>query len=89
MIATGAAVAIPEAYREGRAAEAGRMQESIAPLHQEIVADMGVAGVKAALDLLGLYGGPPRPPLLPASAERVEAVRRVLDEAELRPAARL
>jgi dihydrodipicolinate synthase/N-acetylneuraminate lyase len=26
---------------------------------------MGVSGVKAALDLLGLKGGVPRPPLLP------------------------
>jgi 4-hydroxy-2-oxoglutarate aldolase len=88
MIATGPAAAIPDAYRSGRAAEAGRLQELIAPIHQQIVADMGIAGVKAALDLLGLYGGPPRPPLLPASAQRVDAVRKILDLAELLPAAR-
>jgi len=89
MLATGAAAAIPAAFRSNRAAEAGRLQELIAPLHQQIVADMGIAGVKAALDLLGLYGGPPRPPLLPASAQRVDAVRKVLDAAGLLPAARL
>jgi 4-hydroxy-2-oxoglutarate aldolase len=47
---------------------------------------MGIAGVKAALDLLGLYGGPPRPPLLPATAQRVDAVRKILEAAELLPA---
>jgi 4-hydroxy-2-oxoglutarate aldolase len=83
MIATAAAAAIPGAFRAGRAAEAGRLQELIAPLHQRIVADMGIAGVKAALDLLGLRGGSPRPPLLPATPERVEAVRALLDQAEL------
>ena len=88
MIATADAAAIPTAYRAGRAPEAGRLQERIAPLHQKIVAEMGVAGVKAALDLLGLYGGPPRPPLLPASNEMVSTVRSSLDAAGLRSAAR-
>ncbi|MGE0158852.1 MAG: dihydrodipicolinate synthase family protein [Gemmatimonadales bacterium] len=88
MIATAAAAAIPEAFRAGRAAEAGRLQELIAPLHQQIVSEMGIPGVKAALDLLGLHGGPPRSPLLPASADRVEAVRRLLDQSELVAAAR-
>jgi 4-hydroxy-2-oxoglutarate aldolase len=84
MIATADAAAIPAAYRAGRAPEAGRLQERIAPLHQKIVAEMGIAGVKAALDLLGLYGGPPRAPLLPASNEMVSAVRSSLDVAGLR-----
>jgi 4-hydroxy-2-oxoglutarate aldolase len=55
-----------EIYRLWRAGErdaAARMQAIAAPLHRAIVAQFGVPGVKAALDLLGLAGGPPRPPL--------------------------
>lgn len=89
LLSTAAAAEIPVAYREGRKAEAGRMQERIAPLHQQIVSEMGISGVKAALDLLGLHGGVPRPPLSPASAERVEAIRRILGTAELLPHARV
>ncbi len=89
LLSTAAAAKIPVAYREGRKAEAGRMQERIAPLHQQIVSEMGISGVKAALDLLGLHGGVPRPPLSPASAERVEAIRRILGTAELLPHARV
>ena len=85
MLATDAATRIPAAYREGRKAEAGRLQELIAPVHEQIVSEMGIAGVKAALDVLGLHGGAPRPPLTPASEDRVGAIRRILGTAELLP----
>jgi dihydrodipicolinate synthase/N-acetylneuraminate lyase len=44
---------------------------------------MGVPGVKAALDRLGLHGGVPRPPLAPLPEGRREQVRKVLETAEL------
>ena len=83
MLATAAAARIPAAFREGRKAEAARLQERIAPVHEQIVAEMGIPGVKAALDVLGLHGGAPRPPLSPAPPERVEAIRGILGTAEL------
>jgi 4-hydroxy-2-oxoglutarate aldolase len=83
MLAPAAAARIPEAHREGNEAEAGRLQERIAPVHERIVSEMGIAGVKAALDVLGLHGGPPRPPLSRASPDRVQAIRRILETAEL------
>lgn len=83
MLATAAAARIPIAYREGRKDEARRLQERIAPVHELIVSEMGISGVKAALDLLNLHGGAPRPPLSPASAERIEAIRGILGTAEL------
>ena len=49
--------------KEERAAEAGALQERLAPLHKSIVARLGVPGVKAALDLLGMAGGSPGAPL--------------------------
>lgn len=71
------------AFREGRAGEAGRLQERIAPLHRAVVGGLGVPGVKAALDELGLHGGPPRPPLQPLRPKEREAVREALRKAGL------
>jgi 4-hydroxy-2-oxoglutarate aldolase len=89
MIATAATAAIPVAFRAGRKAEARALQERIAPLHQQIVAEMGIPGVKAALDLMGLYGGIPRPPLLPATPASIAIARTLLATAELLPTARV
>jgi len=63
----------------GHRAAAGQLQERITPLDKEIVGKLGPAGVKAAMDAAGLYGGPVRPPLAPLSAadrERVSALVR-------------
>jgi 4-hydroxy-2-oxoglutarate aldolase len=38
----------------------------------------GVAGVKAAMDLVGFYGGPPRAPLLPLTTEEKKKLREDL-----------
>jgi 4-hydroxy-2-oxoglutarate aldolase len=83
LLATAEAAEIPLAFAEGRLEDAGRLQERIAPVHQQIVAGMGVPGVKAALDLLGLKGGRPRPPLAPASEQKAQAVREILEAADL------
>ena len=82
-LAPGLAAAIHTAHRAGDSAEAGRMQEAVAPVHAEIVATMGVPGVKAGLDLLGLRGGDPRLPLWPLSDRDRESVANVLDHAGL------
>jgi 4-hydroxy-2-oxoglutarate aldolase len=89
LLATAEAAEISVAYAEGRAADAGRIQERIAPVHQKIVGEMGVPGVKAALDLLGLHGGEPRPPLSKASDAKVAQIREILAAAELAPVARV
>lgn len=38
----------------------------------------GVAGVKAAMDLAGFYGGPTRVPLLPLTADEKKKLREEL-----------
>ena len=68
-------------YKSGRTAEAAQIQERVAPLHNEIVGVHGVVGVKAALDMLGAYGGPPRSPLRPAGGQKLEEIRKVLHTA--------
>ncbi len=66
-------------YQQGHVAAAGKLQERITPLDKEIVGKHGPAGVKAAMDAVGLYGGPVRAPLAPltdADRERVSALVR-------------
>ena len=84
-LAPGPASAIHVAHRAGDSAEAGRMQELVAPVHVEIVAGMGVPGVKAGLDLLGLRGGDPRLPLRPLSDRDRDNVAEVLAAAQTGP----
>ena len=83
LMAPAEAAEISLAFREGRSADAGRRQEQIAPVHNEIVGGMGAPGIKVALDMLGLRGGDPRPPLAPLAEARAEEVRKILDDAGL------
>ena len=66
-------------FQSGDRTAAGAMQDRLTPLDKEIVGKLGPVGVKAAMDAVGLYGGPVRPPLAPVSAadrERVTALVR-------------
>jgi 4-hydroxy-2-oxoglutarate aldolase len=74
-------VSIHQAFAEGRGAEAGRAQEVVGPVHNRVVARLGVPGVKAGLDVLGLHGGPPRPPLRPLDEDDMGVVRDALERA--------
>ena len=71
-------------WQSGERDEAGRLQVEAARLHRAVVAQFSVPGVKAALDLLGLVGGPPRPPLRALGA----AERAIVAEA-MRAASRI
>jgi 4-hydroxy-2-oxoglutarate aldolase len=62
----------------GKLDEARELQFRLTPLARSIGGTYGVAGLKAALDLMGYYGGPPRPPLRPAPASVVDIIRHQL-----------
>jgi 4-hydroxy-2-oxoglutarate aldolase len=59
------------------------VQGRLTPIHKEIVAPYGAVGVKAALDLLGYVGGPPRAPLRALGEKDRKVVARVMQEAGL------
>jgi 4-hydroxy-2-oxoglutarate aldolase len=65
------------------AATAEQAQERLLPLGGRIVAELGVAGVKAALDRVGLAGGRVRSPLIPLSVAEVAHITELLRVAEL------
>jgi 4-hydroxy-2-oxoglutarate aldolase len=62
----------------GKLKEGRDLQLQMLKLNQMVSGKFGVAGVKAAMDLVGFYGGPPRLPLLPLTAEEKKKLREDL-----------
>ena len=87
MFAPALTMAVYEASLRGDEASASEAQARLAPLATQIVGGLGVPGVKAALDHVGLAGGPPRPPLQPLGGAERERVAALLAAAELYAAA--
>lgn len=75
------------AVARGDKATATALQARLKPLGARVVGEMGVAGVKAAMDQVGLRGGPVRSPLLPLPNAGVAEVAQLLREAQLSLAA--
>ena len=67
-------------FEAGRMEEAAELQRWMVPVNAAITARFGIAGLKAALDMLGYYGGPVRSPLLPITESERQALREVLVE---------
>ena len=65
--------------------EARALQRRLTPIARTIGTAHGVPALKAALDLLGYAGGPPRPPLQRAPAAIVEALRGQLESLHALP----
>ena len=74
-----------DAYRSGKREEAAAIQVRIAPLATDIGGGLGPAGIKAAMDLVGLKGGPTRSPLLPLTTEESAIVRSRLESTGVLP----
>jgi len=53
-----------ELFKQGKIEEAKNFQYALIRLNRAVSGKYGVAGVKAAMDIVGLYGGDPRLPLL-------------------------
>jgi len=72
------AVAIHDAVVRGDDAAATELQERMKPMAVAIVGELGVAGVKAAAELVGLAGGVVRGPLTDLDAAGRARVRELL-----------
>lgn len=68
-IAPNACIAIRRYYLEGQQIEARELQLKLIPINTAITSQWGVPALKSAMDILGIYGGPVRLPLLPVSDE--------------------
>jgi 4-hydroxy-2-oxoglutarate aldolase len=71
--------------RDQRLDDARALQRRLTPIARTIGTAHGVPALKAALDLLGYTGGPPRPPLRVAPAAVIETLRSQLAALEALP----
>jgi 4-hydroxy-2-oxoglutarate aldolase len=83
LFAPALALDIMRATLGGDVARTNGAQAKLAPLGARIVGALGVPGVKAALDLVGLRGGEPRLPLLPLDSTLLGEVQELLAAAGL------
>ena len=75
-----------ELYRlaaAGNVAEARTLQYRLMAPNAALTTGFGIAGLKYACELIGLYGGPVRLPLLPLGEKEQGRIRAILDEAGL------
>jgi 4-hydroxy-2-oxoglutarate aldolase len=76
-------VKIYELVKEGDFEAAKKLQLKMIPVNQAVTATYGVPGLKTAMDMLGYFGGEPRPPLIPASEKDKSEIRDILIKADL------
>jgi len=76
-------VRIWELVKQGQWGKAREIHFRLMPVGRAVTTTYGVPGLKAALDLLGYRGGPPRLPLLPLGEKEYEDLRNILSTAGL------
>jgi 4-hydroxy-2-oxoglutarate aldolase len=82
-IAPAECLAIHEAFVSGRVDAAWEIQLRMIPINAAVTSRWGVAGLKAAMDLLGRYGGPVRGPLVGLTQREIEELTATLVRAGL------
>jgi 4-hydroxy-2-oxoglutarate aldolase len=83
LFAGGLALDIYRSVQSGDESTANAAQARFTPLGAKIIGELGVPGVKAAMDGVGLHGGPVRSPLLAVSPTQRAAIEELLRSAEL------
>ncbi len=67
-------------FQAGRWDEAAALQRRAIPINAAVTAHFGIPGLKAAMEMLGHYGGSVRSPLMDLTEMEREALREVLVE---------
>ncbi len=68
-------------FKHGKHEDARELQLRMIVPNTAVTARFGVPGLKAAMEMAGFYGGPPRSPLLPLGDAQKETLRTILVEA--------
>lgn len=82
-IAPNECVQIQKLVEDGKHTGALELQKRMLPVNKAITAKYGVAGLKAAMDMLGYFGGEPRAPLSKLNDADKEQLKQILLTAEL------
>jgi 4-hydroxy-2-oxoglutarate aldolase len=80
-----ACVDLRAAVERGDHARARELQNRIAPLSHIVTAGLGVAGLKAAMEMAGYTGGDPRAPLAPVTGQERAKIESVMRDSGLFP----
>ena len=78
-IAPGLCLEIYEAYHAGDLEKAHTLQEIANPVNAAVTKTGGIPALKAAMDYLGMFGGPVRSPLLPMNEEDLPELHQLLN----------
>jgi 4-hydroxy-2-oxoglutarate aldolase len=70
---------IADLCAEGEYAKARELQNRLTPIAKAVTAIYGIGGLKAAMDLVGYFGGEPRAPLKKATPEAENVLRGLLE----------
>ena len=73
-------------FKAGELAQAKLLQQRLLAPNHAVTARFGVAGLKAAIELFGYFGGDPRPPLLPLTPAERQQVAAVFKAEEAKEA---
>jgi 4-hydroxy-2-oxoglutarate aldolase len=72
-----------EGFHKGEIEKAREIQLRLIPANAAVTTRFGIAGLKAALDLIGMYGGPVRPPLMALNKEQAGELKGILTKAAI------
>jgi 4-hydroxy-2-oxoglutarate aldolase len=67
--------------KRGKHEEARALQLRVIAANTFVTSQFGVPGLKAAMDLIGMYGGNPRSPMLPLPEDQKVALKKILRDA--------
>lgn len=84
-IAPQAGLEIARLFEAGALDEAADLQRRMIPVNNAVTGRFGIAGLKAAMDMLGYYGGPVRSPLLDVTENERQVLRQILREGGILP----
>lgn len=82
-IAPDECVELQRLFDEGKHDEASALQMKLIPINKAVTSKYGVPGLKAAMDMLGYFGGDPRSPLSPLGDREREDLKTILKSAGL------
>jgi len=69
--------------KDGKTEQARKLQFELLEISRVLTGRYGIGGLKYAMELMGLYGGPPRLPLLPPSLAQQAEIRQFMIQKEL------
>ncbi len=80
-VSPGMCIDLYRMFLQGEMEQARQLQVKLIPLNSAITRKWGISALKEAMDMLGMYGGPAREPLLPLDQERKDELKELLVEA--------